>query len=554
MKRKSFTIALFVIAALLLAGCSESTDGGPAKIPESAAEETKVDETSDSRVAADDASEKIDDKEKASGKKSLAERMAGKYSYHYSAQDGSDEFYIMDVVPFGDNLYAYCGQAMPEDDESLEAYSFWAAEFIPYDADEMKSRDGDTVSVNELCFSVMSNAGMYWNAGTKGTITLTDDGLVFEGFEDNDFLVPEYDDSRLFLKDDRVEDAFGYLKHEPGGGDELQGFWILDNVGADLYLKFDGSDLYIYRKEPDAEVLFVAGGCDFDGRSFLCTASRLGFGGQPIELSGEYKIDDDILTLKFKDSDLPEGIPANARYSRVKDGRVHVTENDELSLRSESFGMYGGSRDYDELTSQDFYGVFVSSAKEEDKCTPALDKLAEAGFDGSCAVYTPDFDGLNPEPYYAVTAGLYTSESEADSVLSDVKAAGFSDAYVKKAGSYIGDRFCYIMHDSEKIEILKDGAMLRGVTLTLPYPADADSMTADLLVPKDAVFYSSADTGSFGNYEKDDSPYDWIVRNYDLMHEDIDRYLMYGPALSGVFEVSLKEGRITGYYGAYWWD
>lgn len=51
-----------------------------------------------------------------------------------------------------------------------------------------------------------ANAGMYSDAGHKGTIALTDDGLVFSGFKNEGFLVPEYDDSRLFLKDERVED------------------------------------------------------------------------------------------------------------------------------------------------------------------------------------------------------------------------------------------------------------------------------------------------------------------------------------------------------------
>ena len=565
MKRElSASFLICLMGAMLLAGCgrSKSADVDLKDKLGSVSEETAKEEAAGD--GEDEEKPPVKNKKKAEQKEekkqdfdgeSLAQRMAGKYSYHSSDEDGNDEFYTMDVVPFGDDLYALCGQAMTEDYESLDAYTFWACEFIPYNVEEMTSTNGDTVTINELRFSVMSNAGKYWDTGHKGAVTLTDDGLVFEGFDQEGFLVPEYDDSRLFLKDDRVEDAFGYLKHDLKGGDEeLQGLWILDNKGSDLYLEFNGSDLYMYKKDPNAEVFFAAGGCEFSDGAFECTASRLGYGGEPIELSCEYKVTDDTLTLKLNGPDFPEVIPENARYSRIKDGKAHVVTMDEVELDSESLGMFGGNADLEELTSQDYYGVFVSTSKASEKLEPVIDKLEKAGFTESCTVYTPDFSGLNPEPYYAATTGLYTSESGAKEVLSDVKAAGYNDAYVKYAGKYIGDRFWYVANGSEKIEVLKDGVMLRGVSLSIPYNSEGDAVAADLLVPRDSVFDGSADTESFGNCEKGDTPYEWIVRNYDLMKEDTDQYLMYGPALSGVFEVGIEDNKITKYYGSYWWD
>ena len=564
MKRRSIaSILILMICAMLFAGCggrSDSKDSGKAEESkeENVNEDTKEDDASDDDEKADDTSaedSEKDEKEKSSDKPSLAQRMAGKYSYDYSDQEGNEEFYTMEVVPFGSNLCAFCGQAMPDDYESFEAYTFWAAEFIPDDADEMASTDGDTVTVSELRFSVMSNAGLYWDAGQKGTITLTDDGLVFEGFDNDTFLVPEDDDSRLFLKDDRVEDTFDYLKNDPDGGDDdLQGYWMLDDSEENLYLEFSGSDLYMYKKAPDSEVYYLAGGCDHSDGSFECTASRLGYGGEPVGFTCDYVVKDDTLNLKFKDSDLPGDIPAKGKYIRIDPEDVHVTTVDEVEFDSESFGMYGGGQDLEELTSGDYYGVFVSSSKDPDKCTPVIEKLEEADFYGSSIIYTPDFDGLNPEPYYVVAAGLYTSESDAKELLSDLKAAGFADAYVKHAGSYTGEKYWYTMHDGSQVEVLKDGAMLRGVSVSIPCQTDGAAITADLFVPKDAVFGESAETEFFGNYEKGDTPYDWIVRNYNMMNEDPDQYLMYGPALSGVFEVSLDGNNVTAYYGSYWWD
>ena len=54
---------------------------------------------------------------------------------------------------------------MRDDSDTLEAYSYWTAEFIPYDTDDVSGTDSKSVKVNELCFSNMSNAGKYWSRG-----------------------------------------------------------------------------------------------------------------------------------------------------------------------------------------------------------------------------------------------------------------------------------------------------------------------------------------------------------------------------------------------------
>ncbi len=550
MKRSIVMIFAGLLCAAYLAGCGASTDSAPKD------KEDKVAEIEDNKedLLKKKKKNKADTKDNSSDQRSLAQRMAGKYSYHYSDDEGNDEYFIMDVVPFGDNLYAFCGQAMPDDNESLEAYTFWASEFIPYEEDEMTSTDGDKVTVNELRFSVMSNAGKYWDSGCKGTITLTDDGLVFEGFTDDGFLSGN-DDSRSFIKDDRVEDVFSNLKGDKTGSDEeLQGLWVHKDKHADMYIEVSGSDMILYRKEPDREVFYAAGECDLHDGSLEFTGNCIESGGMPFEFSAEYKAEGDTLTLEAEEPDATDVLQGFTKFERSSDAKVHVITMDDIQLDVASFGPFVDSINIEVLNRQDYYGVFVSSAKEQDKCTPTIDKLEEAGFIRSFTVYTPDMSGLNPEPYYVVTTGLYTSEDEAQKVLSEVKAAGFKDAYVKYAGTYMGDRYWYTMHGGENIDMLKDGVMLRGVSVSIPYPADGEPVNADLLVTEDTVFDRSADLASFGNSEKGDTPYEWIVRNQKLMNDDPDQYQMNGPALSGVFEVGIKEGRITTYYGSYWFD
>ena len=71
---------------------------------------------------------------------------------------------------------------------------------------------------------------------------------------------------------------------------------------------------------------------------------------------------------------------------------------------------------------------------------------------------------------------------------------------------------------------------------------------------EDAVFDRSAEMQFFGNYEKGQTPYKWIVKNYNLMTEDPETYSTNGPALDGIFEVKLDGDHVRSYYGSYWWD
>lgn len=202
----------------------------------------------------------------------------------------------------------------------------------------------------------------------------------------------------------------------------------------------------------------------------------------------------------------------------------------------------------------DVYGVFVMSGKDADKCADTELRLAAAGFFDAQIIYTPDFSGLNPEACYAVSAGLYETEEEAQDCLEKLTAAGFKDAYVKLAGKYTGGKYLYTMGSPEEAELLKNCVVLRDVSVSLPYPVGAEATRMDLYVYEDARFSEDADMDSFGNYEKGDTPYQWLVKNHKLLKSAPDTDTEYGMALSGVFQVRIDGNKITEYYGSYWWD
>ena len=435
MKKKRTIIYVFAVCLItcLLAGCTEaastvadppqSTVSGSETEDEPAGSEPEPSKKSTTK------SKSISRAEDNTDEKSLAERMAGKYSFHYSEGNDDEELYTMEVLNFGDNLYALCARAMPDDD-TFTQYSFWATEFISYDAKEMSSTEGNTVRVNELNFSVMSNVGKYWDSGHTGTVTLTDEGLVFEGFDNDGFLVPYDDDRRLFARDDQVEDAFSYLSREHDKGDkDLQGLWAVSDGAADLYIEFSGSDIYMYRKYPDREVFFAAGKCDFHDRYFDCTASQIQNGGMPFEFTANYEVGADKLSLVITSDDIPDELSNPGGFYRITKEDVHVTTMDEIVFNEDSFGAFG------QMEKEPFYGLWIDAFKDEEDAKALVAKLQDKDLP-AFYVYSCDWENLNKDPYYCVTIGRSDTEDGAKAYMNDAKEAGYGSAYVKYTGDH----------------------------------------------------------------------------------------------------------------------
>ncbi len=437
MKRRFFIPLAGLLSICVLGGCGE-TKGSSGEQNEaestfaiSTGSQQTADASKENTAEATESSETQSAAEEDNAEKSLAERMVGKYAYH-STGGNEDEYYIMNVVNFGDNLYAYCGKAMP-DEGSYEAYSFWATEFIPFDADDMSSTDADKVKVNALSFSIMSNAGMYWDAGHEGTITFTDEGLVFEGFDREGFLVPDdSNDSRLFSKNEMVEDFFSYLKDDKAAGDEkLQGYWRCEEGDTNLYVRFAGPNMYIYEKDPSKEVFFASGGCEFRDGSFDFMGNTIDSGGQPFEFTADYKVEGDSLAIAIQGSDAPSSMQAEARYERISEKDIHVTTMDEVVFGEDSFGAYG------QMMKEPFYGLWVDAFKNEDDARDLVSKLQALDLPATY-VYSCDWANMNKDPYYCVTIGRSETKAEAESYKDAAKSAGYGSAYVKHTGDYIG--------------------------------------------------------------------------------------------------------------------
>ena len=78
-----------------------------------------------------------------------------------------------------------------------------------------------------------------------------------------------------------------------------------------------------------------------------------------------------------------------------------------------------------------FYGIWIAASKERSDCESVVQELQNKGFSADIYV-TTDWSNLNPEKWYVVTAGIYSTQEEADRALPNIQAAGYNDAYVKE--------------------------------------------------------------------------------------------------------------------------
>lgn len=543
-------ISLFVLGSLL-AGCSSDAATKPSDKPEEEVSETK-DEKPDKNNKKKDRKKKDKGSDEATAGNSLAARLCGKYVGFPPEDSGSDVLLSLDIMQFGDNLYAYCGEGYPGDN-GINVYTYWATEFIPFDAGDLISPSKDSVKVLAVSFSNMSNNGFYWDPGAAGTITLKGDTVVFEGFTEVSFLCPD-GPSGTFTRDERAEAAFGYLGDKTKTDEEVQGLWA---TGTDdpMYIKIDGCNVYVYQKSAGYPVGFIGGGCDFSDGEFKGSMNRFGYGHQPIELTAKYALDGDTLKVTFEDDAGPFSIGHEMSLHRVSEADVRVGSVEEIRYDADAFGAFGQFWNDILGNSEGFLGVWTAAVTDRDEAIKKAKKLGDEGFYGYVA-YSPEWEGLNPEPYYCVTADKVYYEEDADYLLSLVKAKGYKDAYVKSTGKRKNAIIGYTNYGDTNMDVSDDRVILENFAVYSPYSWRPEDETEDphrmtLIIDKDTVFDDKCETQYFSHYEDGDKPLDWFIRNHKLAENDTEGVEM---GLRGLFEVSVSGYHVDRVFGTYWWD
>ncbi|MCL2654934.1 MAG: SPOR domain-containing protein [Coriobacteriia bacterium] len=113
-------------------------------------------------------------------------------------------------------------------------------------------------------------------------------------------------------------------------------------------------------------------------------------------------------------------------------GQDSTTQGGSSSSTDE---LHSGKPADDYAPAGGFWGIWTAASKNEDVLAKPFGKLASAGYP-TCVITTSKWSNLNPETWYAVCSGPYSSEAEAKSKLAEVRSvSGDDSAYVKWSGT-----------------------------------------------------------------------------------------------------------------------
>lgn len=86
---------------------------------------------------------------------------------------------------------------------------------------------------------------------------------------------------------------------------------------------------------------------------------------------------------------------------------------------------------------QPFFGVWCYSSKDMEVAQSKADELSRHGLDGRVYI-SSEWNNLNKERWYCVSAGESLTESDAEKILDAALNAGYTKAYIKYTGEFIG--------------------------------------------------------------------------------------------------------------------
>ena len=113
-------------------------------------------------------------------------------------------------------------------------------------------------------------------------------------------------------------------------------------------------------------------------------------------------------------------------YTRMQQESVVVPSPVEESQES-SFEQYEAAP---------FYGIWCTASKDYAEAESSAYYISQQGYNAQVFV-TTDWSNINSEKWYVVSAGVYSTEEEANAALPGVRSI-YADAYVKYSGRWQG--------------------------------------------------------------------------------------------------------------------
>lgn len=118
-------------------------------------------------------------------------------------------------------------------------------------------------------------------------------------------------------------------------------------------------------------------------------------------------------------------------YTIENDDDLENTESQDDDIDSED-AIIQENIDFDD--NREFYGIWCGASKEYAGAEEIADILKASGFEADIFI-TTDWDNLNAEQWYVVSAGKYYEEKDAEKNLPIIKEV-FGNAYIKFSGKH----------------------------------------------------------------------------------------------------------------------
>ena len=127
-----------------------------------------------------------------------------------------------------------------------------------------------------------------------------------------------------------------------------------------------------------------------------------------------------------------------------ENGKIVITMTSEEEYSFDALSFYNisdeqmeGNNVNDYKNNNAFYGIWCGASRDYKEAENVAHDLGEQGGIRVSIYYTPEWSNLNGEPWYALSAGSYSSEIEAYDNLKNVQMI-VPDAYIRYSGEYLG--------------------------------------------------------------------------------------------------------------------
>lgn len=121
---------------------------------------------------------------------------------------------------------------------------------------------------------------------------------------------------------------------------------------------------------------------------------------------------------------------------RFDGGGGQVAEPVLLSDDASSSGFSSSSDSAASAVPEPFWGIWIGASKDAGEAQAIADEAASRGLPAFVTT-TQEWENLNSEPWYVISAGSYPTKDAAQAALGSVQSAGYADAYVKHSGNHV---------------------------------------------------------------------------------------------------------------------